>query len=100
MNIFFIDRDPVLAARYHCDKHVPKMIVEYAQLMSTAHRLLDGEPYETKNKRGHKLTRWRFSDDREHKLYLAAHYNVLALGFDTISITKCTLSSSPLLTAR
>ena len=74
MNIFFIDRDPVLAARYHCDKHVPKMIVEYAQLMSTAHGLLDGEPYETKNKRGHKLTRWRFSDDREHKLYLAAHY--------------------------
>ena len=43
MNIFFIDRDPVLAARYHCDKHVPKMIVEYAQLMSTAHRLLDGD---------------------------------------------------------
>ena len=37
MNIFFIDRDPVLAARYHCDKHVYKMIVEYAQLMSTAH---------------------------------------------------------------
>jgi hypothetical protein len=26
----------------HCDKHVVKMIIEYAQLLSTAHRLLDG----------------------------------------------------------
>ena len=26
----------------HCDKHVVKMIVEYAQLLSTAHRVLDG----------------------------------------------------------
>ena len=75
MNIFFLDENPVMAAHYHCDKHVPKMIVEYAQLMCTAHRLIDGEPYEAKNKRGHKLTRWRLSDDRENKLYLAAHRN-------------------------
>lgn len=43
MNIFFLDQDPVLAAQYHCDKHVCKMIVEYAQLLSTAHHVLDGE---------------------------------------------------------
>lgn len=36
MNIFFLDEDPVLAAEYHCDKHVVKMIVETAQLLSTA----------------------------------------------------------------
>lgn len=41
MNIFFLDKDPVKAARYHCDKHVVKMILESAQLLSTAHRLLD-----------------------------------------------------------
>lgn len=41
MNIFHLDRDPVVAARMMCDKHVVKMIVEYAQLMSTAHRVLD-----------------------------------------------------------
>lgn len=74
MNIFFLDKNPVVAASYHCDKHVTKMVVEYAQLMCTAHRIIDGVPYDTKNKRGHKLTRWRLSDDREHKLYLAAHY--------------------------
>jgi hypothetical protein len=43
MNIFALATDPVLAAQMHCDKHVVKMIVEYAQLLSTAHRVLDGE---------------------------------------------------------
>ena len=42
MNIFFLNRDPLLAASHHCDKHVLKMIVESAQLLSTAHRVLDG----------------------------------------------------------
>jgi hypothetical protein len=41
MNIFMLDRSPTLAANYHCDKHVVKMILEYAQLLSTAHRELD-----------------------------------------------------------
>lgn len=42
MNIFFFDRDPVVCAQMHCDKHVVKMILEYAQLLSTAHRVIDG----------------------------------------------------------
>lgn len=42
MNIFVLDTSPVLAAQYQCDKHVVKMIVESAQMLSTAHRLLDG----------------------------------------------------------
>lgn len=43
MNVFFLDRDPKPAAEAHCDKHCSKMIVEYAQLLSTAHVELDGE---------------------------------------------------------
>ena len=43
MNIFYLDKDPVLAAQMHCDKHVVKMILESAQLLSTAHRLIDGD---------------------------------------------------------
>ena len=43
MNIFYLDHDPHTAATYHCDKHVVKMIVESAQLLSTAHHILDGE---------------------------------------------------------
>ena len=41
MNIFALDADPRLAAQYHVDAHVSKMLVEYAQLMSTAHHVLD-----------------------------------------------------------
>ena len=43
MNIFKLDRNAKKAAEYHCDKHVVKMLIEYAQLMSTAHRVLDGD---------------------------------------------------------
>lgn len=39
MNLFFLDRDPELAAQAQCDKHVCKMIIETAQMMSTAHML-------------------------------------------------------------
>lgn len=37
MNLFYLSRDPVEAAHMQCDKHVVKMIVETAQLLSTAH---------------------------------------------------------------
>ena len=37
MNIFILDRNPKIAASYHCDKHVVKMILESAQMLSTAH---------------------------------------------------------------
>ena len=35
MNIFVLDQDPYVAARYHCDKHVVKMVLETAQMLST-----------------------------------------------------------------
>jgi hypothetical protein len=35
MNIFVLDRNPVKAARMLCDKHVSKMILETAQMLST-----------------------------------------------------------------
>jgi len=38
MNIFILDTDPTTAARMHCDKHVPKMCVEAAQMMASALR--------------------------------------------------------------
>lgn len=42
MNLFILHEDPVIAAQMQCDKHVPKMIVESGQMLSTAHRVLDG----------------------------------------------------------
>ncbi len=43
MNIFFLSLDPKLAAEYHCDKHVVKMILESAQLLYSAHHVLNPE---------------------------------------------------------
>ena len=43
MNIFYISDNPVEAAEWMVDRHVVKMILESAQLLSTAHRLLDGK---------------------------------------------------------
>jgi len=37
MNIFYLATSPDECARYHCDKHVVKMILETAQMLSTAH---------------------------------------------------------------
>ena len=42
MNIFYLSHDVDECARFHVDKHVVKMILESAQLLSTAHRVLDG----------------------------------------------------------
>lgn len=39
MNIFFLDSNPKIAATYHNDKHVVKMIVESFQMLSTNCRL-------------------------------------------------------------
>ena len=43
MNIFFLSYDPYKCAQQTCDKHVVKMIVETAQLLSSAHHVLDGD---------------------------------------------------------
>ena len=79
MNIFFIDSDPVKAAQAHVDRHVVKMIVETAQILSTAHRLLDGEltVVDTITKKGKKRKKkiWRLPDGRDNILYHATHVN-------------------------
>ncbi len=43
MNIFYLHEEPAIAAAWHCDKHCVKMILETAQILSTAHHVLDGE---------------------------------------------------------
>ncbi len=45
MNVFFLDHRPRAAAIAQCDRHVVKMILESAQLLSTAHRELDGDEW-------------------------------------------------------
>jgi len=75
MNIFYLHNDPVQCAQQHCDKHVVKMIIEYAQLLSTAHRILDGSCVLGYTKSGRSIKRYVLSDWRDHTLYLASHIN-------------------------
>ena len=75
MNIFYIDKDPVQAAQWMVDKHVVKMILESAQLLCTAHRLLDGVETKGKSATGRNVKRWLLADAREPVLYSATHIN-------------------------
>ena len=58
----------------HVDKHAVKMIVEYAQLLSTAHRVLDGVEYIDASS-GRKIKRWKLGSSYEPILYKATHIN-------------------------
>jgi hypothetical protein len=80
MNIFFLDFDTVKCAQMHNDKHCIKMILEYSQLLSTAHRVLDGKEVEGKKMvagsfpiRWRKFKTWKLEDSRNDNLYSATH---------------------------
>jgi|TARA_R110000796_G_scaffold20808_1_gene61737 hypothetical protein len=76
MNIFDLDDDPKKCAIEHNDAHVVKMCTEYAQLMSTAHRILDGTLWYGKSATGRKIKRYYLENDSFNKtIYLACHNN-------------------------
>ena len=75
MNIFYLHHDPKICAEMHADKHCIKMILEYAQLLSTAHRVLDGTPTVGLSKTGRKKTTFVLPDFRDTILYSATHLN-------------------------
>ena len=54
MNIFYLSSCPQEAAESHNDKHCVKMILESAQMLSTAHRELDGDVPDILYKSTHK----------------------------------------------
>lgn len=80
MNIFTIDSTPATAAQYHCDKHVCKMIIEAAQMLSTTHRMLDGfQATEARTLKSGKVKvhkTWKhFDASLDSSLYQATHVN-------------------------
>ena len=75
MNIFYLDKNPQKCAEMHVDKHCIKMILEYAQLLSTAHRVLDGVLTVGLSESGRKQQRYILSDERQQVLYSATHIN-------------------------
>ena len=97
MNIFYLDHDVDISAQYHTDKHVVKMILEYAQLLCTAHRLLDNDEgtvlYKATHK-NHPSAIWVRSSAEaymwayEHMLALGAEYTK-RYGKEHLTIAKC-----------
>jgi hypothetical protein len=63
VNIFFLSEDPYEAAQFQVDKHVVKMVLETAQLLSTTHRVLDGDD------------KYQLPDHRNDLFYKATHRN-------------------------
>ncbi|MFC6798519.1 hypothetical protein [Haladaptatus sp. DYSN1] len=71
MNVFWLDEDPRKAARYHCDQHVNKMLLEAAQILSTtlrAHGHDEAFLYQPTHT-GHPTVKWA-SHSRENWLRL------------------------------
>jgi len=75
MNIFYLDHDVRKCAEMHNNSHVVKMILEYAQLLSTAHRILDGVLSTGISPSGRKRTVYALADNRDTVLYSATHVN-------------------------
>ena len=69
MNIFWLDANLKRAAKYHCDKHVCKQILEYAQLLCSAHWMTGGKAPYKKTHVNHPCSIWT-----RHNL---ANYNKL-----------------------
>tara|TARA_R100001129_G_scaffold64127_1_gene43804 strand:+ start:4514 stop:4984 length:471 start_codon:yes stop_codon:yes gene_type:complete len=80
MNIFFLDNDPKVAAQSLCDKHVPKMALETAQMLCTAVNEHGGTSAYKSAYKNHPSTVWArrsketFSWLFEHGLAICAEY--------------------------
>ena len=99
MNIFYLDKDPKLAAIYQYNKHVVKMILESAQMLCTAHHCYGSAeqkanvPYKQAHL-NHPSTIWA----RQSKsTYMWLYNHMMALGTEYyvrygkthLTITKC-----------
>ena len=104
MNIFYLDKNPTVAASYFYDKHKVKMILECAQMLCTAHIALGNEdvPYK-KSHLNHPSSVWVRANNENYQ-WLYDH--MLALGKEYtkrynrthLTITKCKdiLAAAPL----
>ena len=81
MNIFYLSRDPEKAARMQCDKHIVKMPLETAQLLSTAHVELDLNQvaYRATHK-NHPSAVWARSNRSNYK-WLFEHFRALCFEY-------------------
>ena len=77
MNVFVLSECPIESAQMMCDKHIPKMIVESAQMLSTAHRMLDGQLIKKPSKSGKRMVNGYVhpNSNMDATLYNAVHHH-------------------------
>ena len=82
MNIFILDRDPAIAARMQCDKHVVKMPLESAQMLCTAHQVHGSKYHDSSSPfyrlafKNHPCSIW-VRENSANYLWLYAHFKAL-----------------------
>ena len=76
MNVFVLSECPRESARMMCDKHIPKMIIEAAQMLSTAHRMHDGYMEKRLSKSGKRMVKAypHHNSNLDGVLYKAVHH--------------------------
>jgi len=74
MNIFVLDTDPQIAARFMCNKHVVKMILESAQMLCSAFE--NGEAPYRRAYYNHPCTKWARESKANYEWLLAHAYEL------------------------
>lgn len=80
MNIFVLDLDPVVAARSQCDRHVVKMPLESAQMLSTVARQVGLDVGYRSTHARHPCTLWA-GDSRQSFDWLVEHGRALCIEY-------------------
>jgi hypothetical protein len=88
MNIFYLHKDPSVSASAMTDKHVVKMILESAQMLSTAHHVLDKDNAKHQDKlykpthQNHPSSVW-VRQSKDHYAWLYSHFLALSKEYST-----------------
>jgi hypothetical protein len=72
MNIFYLNTDPVIAARELCDDHIRKMQIESAQMCCTAHWEVGNEAPYRRAHTNHPSTKWT-RESIQHYRWVVKH---------------------------
>jgi len=74
MNIFYVDKDPTIAAQQLADDHIRKMSIESAQMLCFAHYHVGNTPPYKNSKQhfNHPCSKW-VRESRQNYLWLLEH---------------------------
>ena len=89
MNIFFLHTNPRKCARWHCDKHVVKMLLETCQLLYTCHWMMgrtdfSSAPLRKDGGRGYKKAHWNHPCSKWLRLSLSCYKWLTTLGLELL----------------